>query len=91
MRVLAGCLYFNGIPAVSSSKFSIALLIFATDLGNGNAMSEKRLIAELNTKALVRALTVMKTFHDQINLHQATMTPILVMPGVITLHGISME
>jgi hypothetical protein len=32
---------------------------FATDFGNGNIMSESRPIVELNTKALVGALTVM--------------------------------
>ena len=42
---------------------------FATNFGNGNIMSESCLIAELNTKALVGALTVMRTFHSQINLH----------------------
>jgi hypothetical protein len=36
-------------------------------------MSESRSIAELNKKALMGALTVMKAFCDQINLHQATM------------------
>jgi hypothetical protein len=39
---------------------------FATVFGNGNIMSESRRITKLNTKALVRALTVMKTF---CNLH----------------------
>jgi hypothetical protein len=52
-------------------------------------MSESCPITKLNTKALVRALTVMKTFHDQINLHQATMTPITVMPGVVAAYTIS--
>ena len=51
---------------------------FVTDFGNGNIMSESRLIAELNTKALVGALTVMKAFCNQINLHQATMLPIVI-------------
>jgi hypothetical protein len=62
---------------------------FPTDFGNGNIMSENCLIAELNTKALVCALTVMKTFRDQNNLHQATMTPITVMPGVLTAYMVS--
>jgi hypothetical protein len=35
---------------------------FMTEFGNGNIMSESHPIAELNTKALVRALRVMKTF-----------------------------
>jgi hypothetical protein len=62
---------------------------FATDFGNGNIMSENYPIAELNIKALVRALTVMKAFCDQINLHQATMTPIMVMPGVVAAYTVS--
>ena len=40
-------------------------------------------ITELNTSALKRALTVLKTFCSQINLHQATMTAITVMPGSV--------
>jgi hypothetical protein len=62
---------------------------FATDFGNGNVMSENCPIAEPNTKALVCALTVMKAFCDQINLHQATMTPITVMPGVLAAYVVS--
>jgi hypothetical protein len=52
-------------------------------------MSESRSITKLKTKALVRSLTVMKTFHDQINLHQATMTSITVMPGVVAAYSLS--
>jgi hypothetical protein len=59
---------------------------FATNFGNGNVKSENFPIAELNTKALVCAVTVMKTFCDHINLHQATMTPIRVMPGVVAAY-----
>jgi hypothetical protein len=59
---------------------------FAMDFGNGNVMSENCPIAKLNTKALVCASAVMKEFCDQINLHQATMTPITVMPGVIAAY-----
>ena len=62
---------------------------FPTDFGNGNIMSENCLIAELNTKALVCALTVMKTFRDQNNLHQATMTPITVMLRVLAAYTVS--
>ncbi len=62
---------------------------FATDFNNGNIMSESRPIAELNVQALVRALRVMKTFCQQINLHQATMSPITVMPGSVSAYTIS--
>jgi hypothetical protein len=34
-------------------------------------------------------MTVMKTFHDEINLHQATMTPITVMPEVVAAYTVS--
>ncbi len=62
---------------------------FAKEFGNGNIMSESCPIAELNTKALVGALTVMKAFCDQINLHQATMLPIVISQSVITSYNIS--
>ncbi len=63
---------------------------FATVLGNGKVMSKSFWIPELNTKALVHAVIVMKTFCDQINLHQAMMTPIMVIPGVIAAYTISL-
>jgi hypothetical protein len=62
---------------------------FATDFENGNIMSESRPIAKLNTKALVGALTVMKACCDQINLHQATMLPIVISQSVIVSYNIS--
>jgi hypothetical protein len=62
---------------------------FATDFGNGNIMSESRPIAKLNTKALVGALTVMQAFCDQINLHQATMLPIVISQSVVASYNIS--
>ncbi len=62
---------------------------FATDFGNGNIMSKACLITELNTSTLVHALTVLKTFFSQINLHQATMTAITVMPGSVTTYTVS--
>jgi hypothetical protein len=57
--------------------------------GNGNVMSKSRPVAELNTKALVCAVTVMKIFFDQINFHQATMAPITVMPGIVAAYTVS--
>jgi hypothetical protein len=62
---------------------------FVTDFGNGNIMSESRPITELNTKALVGALMVMKAFCDQINLHQATMLPIAISQNVVASYNIS--
>jgi hypothetical protein len=62
---------------------------FATDFGNGNIMSEACLITELNTRALKSAPTVLKMFFYQINLHQATMTTIIIMPGSVTSYTIN--
>ena len=62
---------------------------FATDFRNGNIIPESRLIAELNTKALVGDLTVMKAFCTQINLHQATMLAIVISPGVVAAYTVS--
>jgi hypothetical protein len=62
---------------------------FATDFGNGNIMSEAHPITELNTSTPKSALTVLKTFCYQINLHQATMTAITVMPGSVTAYTVN--
>jgi hypothetical protein len=62
---------------------------FATDIGNENIMSKTRPVTKLNTSALVCTLTVLKMFCSQINLHQATMTAIMVMPGSVTAYTIS--
>jgi hypothetical protein len=62
---------------------------FATNLGNGNIMSEACLITKLNTSTLKSALTVLKMLRYQINLHQATMTTITVMPGSVTAYTIN--
>jgi hypothetical protein len=52
-------------------------------------MSESHPIAELNMKALVGALTVMKAFCTHINLHQATMLPIVILPSAVTAYTVS--
>jgi hypothetical protein len=62
---------------------------FATDFGNGNIMTKARPITKLNTSALKSALTVLKTFCSQINLHQATMTTITVMPGSVSTYNVN--
>jgi hypothetical protein len=59
---------------------------FATDFGIGNIISEARPITELNTSTLKSHLTVLKMICYQINLHQATMTAITVMPGSVTAY-----
>jgi hypothetical protein len=52
-------------------------------------MSKSHPITKPNIKALVHGLTVMKTFCNQINLHYATMTPIMVMPWVVAAYTLS--
>ncbi len=52
-------------------------------------MTEACPITKLNTTALKSALMVLKTFHAQINLHQATMTAIMVMPGSIAAYNVN--
>jgi hypothetical protein len=52
-------------------------------------MAESHLIAELNTKALVGALTVMIAFLNQINLGQATMLPIMISHSLVAAYNIS--
>jgi hypothetical protein len=61
---------------------------FATDFGNGSIMFEACPITKLNTSALKSTLTVLKMFCYQINLHQATMTAITVMPGSVTAYTV---
>jgi hypothetical protein len=62
---------------------------FATNFGNGNIMTKARPITKLNTSALKSALTVLKTFCSQINLRQATMTAITVMPGSVFAYNVN--
>jgi hypothetical protein len=62
---------------------------FTTDFGNGNIMTEAHPITELNTNAQTSALTALKTFFSQINLHQATMTAIMAMPGSIATYNVN--
>jgi hypothetical protein len=88
--MLAQCLCFIGTATVSSSKSSTVLLTFATDFGNGTIMSKACPIIELNTSTLKNALMFLKTFCYQINLHQATMTAITVIPGSVTAYTINL-
>jgi hypothetical protein len=52
-------------------------------------MTKARPITELNTTTLKSALMVLKTFCAQINLHQATMTAIMVMPGSVAAYNVN--
>jgi hypothetical protein len=57
---------------------------FATDFGNVNVMTGSRLLAELNTKPLVKALTVLKAFKNQLTLAQSTNSPIPIIAAAVS-------
>ncbi len=57
---------------------------FATDFGNVNVMTGLRPLAELNTKLLVKALTVLKAFKDQLTLTQSTNSPIPILAATVS-------
>jgi hypothetical protein len=62
---------------------------FATNFGNSNIMTKACPITKLNTSALKSALRVFKKFCSQINLHQATMTAITVMPSSVSTYNVN--
>jgi hypothetical protein len=51
---------------------------FAKDFGNVNVISKERLITNLDTRFLTRALRIMRAFIDQIDLAQSTNLPITI-------------
>jgi hypothetical protein len=57
---------------------------FATDFGNVNVMTGLRPLAELNTKPLVKALTVLKAFEDQLTFAQSTNSPIPILAASVS-------
>jgi hypothetical protein len=57
---------------------------FATDFGNVNVMTGLCPLAELNTKPLVMALTVLKAFKDQLTLAQSTNSPIPILAATVS-------
>jgi hypothetical protein len=56
----------------------------ATDFGNVNIMTSSRPLAELNTELLVKVLTVLKAFEDQLTLVQATNSPIPFLAAIVS-------
>ncbi len=56
---------------------------FAIDFGNINVMTRLRPLAELNTKPLVKALTVLKAFEDKLTLRQSTNSPIPILAATV--------
>ncbi len=57
---------------------------FATDFGNVNIMTRPRPLAEPNTKLLVKALTVLTAFKDQLTLAQFMNSPIPILPATVS-------
>jgi hypothetical protein len=57
---------------------------YATDFGKVNVMTGLRPLAELNTKPLVKMLTVLKAFEDQLTLTQSTNSPIPILAATIS-------
>ncbi len=57
---------------------------FTTDFGNVNIMTGLHPLAELNTKLLVKALTVLKAFEDQLTLAQSTNSPIPILAATVS-------
>jgi hypothetical protein len=57
---------------------------FAMDFGNVNIMTRLRPLVELNTKLLVKALTVLKAFKDQLTLAWSTNSPIPILATTVS-------
>ncbi len=57
---------------------------FTTDFGNVNIMPGLHPLVKLNTKLLVKALTVLKAFKDQLTLAQSTKSPIPILATTIS-------
>jgi hypothetical protein len=62
---------------------------FPTYFGNSNIMTKDCPITKLNTSTLKSALMVFKTFCSQINLHRATLTTVMVMPGSVSTYNVN--
>jgi hypothetical protein len=57
---------------------------FATDFGNVNVMTRLCPLAELKTKPLVKTLTVLTAFKDQLTLAQSTNSPIPILAVTVS-------
>jgi hypothetical protein len=57
---------------------------FAMDFGNVKVMTGLRPLAKLNTKLLIKALTVLKAFEDQLTLAQSTISPIPILAATVS-------
>jgi hypothetical protein len=57
---------------------------FASDFSNVNVMTGLPPLAELNTKPLFKALTVLKAFEDQLTLVQSTNSPIPILAATMS-------
>jgi hypothetical protein len=57
---------------------------FAMDFGNVNAMTGSCPLMELNTKPLIKVLTVLKAFEVQLTLTQSTNSPITILSATVS-------
>jgi hypothetical protein len=57
---------------------------FATVFGNINVMTGLHPLAELKSKPLVKALTVLKAFEDQLTLAQSTNSPVPILAATVS-------
>jgi hypothetical protein len=62
---------------------------FATNFGNVNVASENQPILELNIQPLIRAITTMRAFKDNIILHQSLGMPIVTMASSIEAYTLN--
>jgi hypothetical protein len=54
------------------------------DFGKVNVMTGLHPLAELNTKLLAKALTILKAFKDQLTLAHSTNSPILILAATVS-------
>jgi hypothetical protein len=67
-----------------SSSVSSTFAKLATDFGNVKVMTGLHPLAELNAKPLVKALTLLKAFEDQLTLVQSTNSPIPILAATVS-------
>jgi hypothetical protein len=88
-RVL--CHYFTGmfIPFSSGSTIILQCLLQATNFNNVNVIGKDRPLAELDTKPIQKALTVLNAFQVHLNLHMSQMIPITIFASSVSKFTLS--
>jgi hypothetical protein len=80
----------GSMPSLHWHVYSLLKCIFnlfaksATDFGNVNIMTRLHLLVELNTKPLVKVLTVLRAFEDQLTLAKSTNSPIPILAATVS-------